>query len=328
MAPAPRSLLGSLADFEWQDETTHIGTRFPSPNVQLSSFLTASNADDLLRDLATLVSHRGVVFFSNQDITVEQQKQLGQRLGELSGKPATSKLHVHPITQSTAELGEEISVISSKGGLGRVNLEARTRASNGWHADITFEPIPSDYAILKLHTLPAVGGDTLWASGYEAYDRLSPAFQRFLEGLTALHDGNFFVKYAESSGLSVQEHRGAPENVGTNLSAVHPVIRTNPVTGYKTLFVNRSFTKRIVELSEEESNHVLEYLFRHVAENHDFQVRYRWKKNDIAIWDNRSNFHTATHDYTDEREGNRVVSLGEKPFFDAKSKSRREDLGL
>ncbi|KAI0263572.1 hypothetical protein BC834DRAFT_971258 [Gloeopeniophorella convolvens] len=293
MAPAPRSLLGSLSDFEWQDETTHIGTRFPSPNVQLSSFLTAPNADDLLRDLATLVSYRGVIFFSNQDITVEQQKQLGQQLGELSGKPATSKLHVRPITQSTAELGEEISVISSKGGLGRVGLEAKTRASNGWHADITSEPIPSDYAILKLDTLPP---EALVASGYEAYDRLSPAFQRFLEG--SPRSTTAASSSSTPSGPPVQQHRGAPENVGSN--SAHPVILKNPVTGCKTLFVNKSSTK----------------------------LRYRRKRDDVAIWDNRSNLHTATYGYIDEREGSRVVNLGERPFFGAKSKSRREDLGL
>ncbi|KAI0065088.1 taurine catabolism dioxygenase [Artomyces pyxidatus] len=331
MSPAPTSdsVLGSLSVYNSYDKTPHIGTRFPDPAVQLSAFLTAPNSDELIKDLATLVSHRGVVFFSNQNINIEQQKELGTRLGELTGKPATSKLHRHPITVATAELGDEISVISSKGALFRANVNKdKTRASNGWHADITFEPIPSDYAILKMHTLPEVGGDTLWASGYEAYDRLSPVFKTFLEGLTARHDGNFFVKFAESAGIQVQDPRGAPENTGTDLSAIHPVIRTNPVTGYKALFVNKSFTKRIIELSSDESDWVLEYLFRHVAENHDMQVRYRWSKNDVAIWDNRSNFHTATHDYTQEREGNRVVSLGERPFFDPKSKSRREVLGL
>ena len=107
------------------------------------------------------------------------------------------------------------------------------------------------------------------------------------------------------------------------------MIRTNPVTGYKTLSVNRTFTKRILELNPEESDDVLQHLFRHVAENHDLQVRYRWGKDDVAIWDNRSTFHTATLDYgTADREGNRAVSLGEVPYLDPKSRSRREVLGL
>jgi len=318
----------SLAEFDSYDVTTHVGTRFPDKGVQLSTFLTAPNADELIKDLATLVSHRGVVFFTAQDLTIDQQKELGQRLGELTGKPKTSKLHKHPITETTSELGAEISVISSMGGIARAGLKRERLASSGWHADITFERVPSDYAILKMHTLPKVGGDTLWASAYEAYDRLSPAYQRFLEGLTAVHNADFFVEHAKALGVPIQDPRGAPENYGSDLTAIHPVVRTNPVTGFKGLFVNRGFTKRIVELTEEESDDVLNFLYKHISENHDLQVRYRWQVDDVAIWDNRSTFHTATNDYVDNREGNRVVSLGERPFFDPNSKSRREALGI
>lgn len=114
-AVAPVDILGSLAQFEPRDETLHVGTRFADPAIQLSQWLKAPNSDELIKDLATLVSHRGVVFFTNQDIEIEEQKVLGQRLGELSGKPATSKLHKHPISETTSELGAEISVISSMG---------------------------------------------------------------------------------------------------------------------------------------------------------------------------------------------------------------------
>lgn len=89
-----------------------------------------------------------------------------------------------------------------------------------------------------------------------------------------------------------------------------------------------SFTKRILELHKEESDNILEYLFRHVSENHDLQVRYKWGANDVAIWDNRATFHTATNDYGDNRQGNRVVGIGEKPYFDPQSRSRRDDLQL
>ncbi|KAJ7579072.1 taurine catabolism dioxygenase [Mycena floridula] len=323
MAPPQPS---TLSAYESQDETPVIGTRFLSKSTQLTKFLVAPNSDDLIKALATLVSHRGVVFFTDQDITIEQQKELARRLGELSGKPATSKLHIHPISEDVPELGADVSVISSMGGIARAGSHKSARASNGWHADITFEPVPSDYAILKMHTLPPVGGDTLWASGYEAYDRLSPAFRKFLEGLTAVHNGDFFIEYARKNNLKVQDLRGSPENTGESLSAIHPVIRTNPVTGYKSLFVNRGFTKRIVELSQDESDDILEYLFRHISENHDIQVRFKWSLNDLAIWDNRSTYHTATNDYAALRQGNRVVSIGERPFFDPKSRSRREAL--
>ncbi|KAL1741167.1 hypothetical protein HDZ31DRAFT_46027 [Schizophyllum fasciatum] len=327
----PANLAGSLSTFAPVDLTPHIGTQFTDKDVQLSQLLRAPNADELLRDLAVLVSHRGVVFFSAQDISIEDQKVLGQRLGELTGKPATSKLHLHPISEVKSELGGEVSVIDSKMGIARAGLrQEKERASKGWHADITFENVPSDYAILKMHTLPKCGGDTLWASAYEAYDRLSPAYRTFLEGLTAVHNADFFNEYARVHGLPINELRGSPENKGSDLTAIHPVIRTNPVTGFKGLFVNPNFTKRIVELSLDESDAVLAYLARHVSENHDLQVRFRWGVNDLGIWDNRSTFHTATNDYDndDKRQGNRVVSLGERPYFDPASRSRREVLGI
>ncbi|KAJ3775196.1 hypothetical protein FB446DRAFT_725976 [Lentinula raphanica] len=326
---SPEAIIGSLLKYPHYDTEPHIGTHFNDPSTQLSTILKAPNSDQLIKDLATLVSHRGVVFFSSQDLTIQEQLELGRRLGELSGKPKSSTLHRHPISEDTPELGADVSVISSMGGIAKAGYKEKKRASDGWHADITFEPVPSDYSLLKMHTLPPTGGDTLWASGYEAYDKLSPALQKFLEGLTAVHSGEIFLDYAKKFDLKINTPRGSPENnADTGLVAIHPVIRTNPVTGFKSLFVNKSFTKRIVELTPDESDHLLEYLFRHVSENHDMQVRYKWKLNDLAIWDNRSAFHTATHDYTAFRQGNRVVSIGEKPFFDPKSKSRREALGF
>ncbi len=116
------------------------------------------------------VSQRGVVFFRQQDgITNELQKELVQRLGELSGKPATSRLHIHPISNAAREHGapgdNEISVISSAGAK-RLNLrqflnyDKRQSQKGQWHSDITFEPVPSDYALLRLTQLPKTGGGT------------------------------------------------------------------------------------------------------------------------------------------------------------------------
>ena len=93
----------------------YIGTTFPNASVQLSKLLTAPNSDELIKDLAVLVSHRGVVFFADQDIKVNQQRELGTRMGQLTGKPTTSTLHKHPISEDLPELGAEISIISSMG---------------------------------------------------------------------------------------------------------------------------------------------------------------------------------------------------------------------
>ncbi|KAJ1555500.1 hypothetical protein HK405_001333 [Cladochytrium tenue] len=324
----PLQPTGALDHLQRTDLTRHIGTEF-ARGVQIKDLLRAPNSDALLRDLAILISRRNVVFFRGQDLNLEDHKELITRLAELAGKPESSKLHVHPII-SYSPLGEEVSVISSDG-RGDYDAIRRTKlASYEWHSDITFENVPSDYAALKVHTLPeGAGGDTLWASGYELYDRLSPTFRTFLEGLTATHSGNFFKTISQRRGHTIRPVRGAPENTGDSLEAVHPVVRTNPVTGWKSIFINKGFTKYINELGPDESDAILALLDRFTFENHDLQVRFRWEKNDVAIWDNRSAVHSATFDYIpDRRVGDRIVSLGERPYFDPASRSRREDLGI
>jgi alpha-ketoglutarate-dependent taurine dioxygenase len=139
----------------------------------------------------------------------------------------------------------------------------------------------------------------------------------FFEDLTATHDANFFHEEAKRLGNPLRQGvRGSLLNEGSDLTASHPVIRTNPVTGWKSVYVNRGFTKRINEVSKDESDILLGYLFSLVTQNHDAQVRFRWKKNDCAIWDNRSTLHCATYDYGAVRAGDRVASLGEAPYLE------------
>ncbi|KAG9672662.1 putative TfdA family taurine dioxygenase, partial [Aureobasidium melanogenum] len=308
----PLEYSGLLDSYQSSDLTPVIGREYHG--LQVADVLAAKNSDALIRDIAVTVSRRGVVFLRSQDVTPQQMQAFMERLTTLSGCPESSGLHVHPLTEEGSELGDQISVISSekqkKGGGLTHQLSDTTRfASAGWHSDITFEPVPSDYAMLKIHTLPQTGGDTLWASGYEVYDRLSPALAQFLEGLTATHEAKFFH-----------------EEAGPALEAVHPIIRTNPVTGWKSVYVNRGFTRRINGVTKDESDMLLQYLFNLVTQNHDAQVRFKWNKNDLAIWDNRSTWHTATYDYEAARAGDRVCSLGEKPFLDPASSSRRDAL--
>jgi alpha-ketoglutarate-dependent taurine dioxygenase len=116
-------------------------------------------------------------------------------------------------------------------------------------------------------------------SGYEVYDRLSPSFAKYLETLEAVHEARFFQQIANALGnkLRVGE-RGSPGNIGNHLEAVHPVIRTNPVTGWKSVFVNPNFTKRIVGVTKDESDTILKHLFNLIQLNHDLQVRFKWEK--------------------------------------------------
>jgi taurine dioxygenase len=147
-------------------------------------------------------------------------------------------------------------------------------------------------AILHMVKCPAVGGDTLWANMYKAYAELSPPLQDLCEGLTALHD-------ADPHGQS-------------DKMAVHPVVRVHPVTGRKSLFVNEHFTRRIVELSREESDVLLGYLTRW-ASNPRFTVRYRWSKGTVAMWDNRCTQHFVLNDFDEERIIQRVTVMGDRP---------------
>ncbi|KAJ3024487.1 UNVERIFIED_CONTAM: hypothetical protein HDU68_008115 [Siphonaria sp. JEL0065] len=312
----------------------HIGSEFEK-GIQLRELLNAPNSSELFHDLAVYVAERNVIFFRDQDLTFEEMKEVADRLGKAGGKPATSGLHSHPISVDTDEFGEKNFPISSKLVIQRDTAYGGGRtefSSKEWHSDITFENVPSDYAVLRLREGPPAGGDTLWASAYEVYERLSPAFQKFLEGLTATHSGDGFLKLAELGLATINPGpRGAPEDVGTHLTAVHPVIRTNPVTGWKGVFANKGFTRRINELSKDESDLVLNHLFQLSVQNHDLQVRFRWNKNDVAVWDNRSAYHAATVDFDFEeyiRLGERAASLGERPYYDSASKSRREALGL
>ncbi|KAI1393088.1 alpha-ketoglutarate-dependent sulfonate dioxygenase [Hypoxylon trugodes] len=329
---------GTLDSYRYFDVTPVIGREFPE--AQLNKIL---KDDAQIRDLGITIAQRGVIFFRNQDLTVEQQKALGQKLGELTGKPSTSKLHRHAVIHSKRGVAvdeqgnrdDEISVISSEqnkkfyNGLFTVN--SGKIASHGWHADISFENASSDYTLLKIITLPeeGTGGDTLWASGYEAYDRLSPAFKKLAESLKAVHSQPYFRTLVEKHGLElIEENRGSPENRGTEFWASHPVVRTNPVTGWKSLFASGSQIRSSgFEGVTERENEILKlYFLQLIAENHDLQVRFKWGLNDVAIWDNRSAFHTATYDYYGKRQGNRVVSVGEKAYFDPSSTSRREAL--
>ncbi|KAF1940074.1 taurine catabolism dioxygenase [Clathrospora elynae] len=332
----PLQLKGALESYQSFDVTPVIGREFV--DVNLTEWLRAPNSDDLIRDLAITISQRGVVFFRKQDdLDNDLQKELAQRLGELTGKPETSKLHIHPVRNSGHRLGgkdDEISVISSELAkeVFKERLVKKQSAKDGWHSDITFEPIPSDYALLRLTELPKSGGDTLWASGYELYDRLSQPYQKFFESLTATYAQPEFNRAAAENNFKLYSSaRGAPENVGESLIATHPVIRTNPVTGWKSVFGVGHHVQYIDGLTKEESRRTIDWFLQLVTENHDLQVRHRWQNaNDLAIWDNRSVYHTATYDYVGlgPRTGQRAVSLGERPYLDPKSTSRREALGL
>jgi sulfonate dioxygenase len=174
-----------------------------------------------------------------------------------------------------------------------------------WHSDVSYELQPPSTTSLKLLTGPEAGGDTLWSSGYALYSSLSLGLQVYLEGLTALHSAVAQADGARAAGIPVRREP---------IETVHPVIRVHPATGWKSVYVNPGgcsltptpptgrlpaiftphgigFTRRIVGVPKAESDAILAFLFAQISQNHDFQVRFKWEPNDVAIWDNRVSFH-------------------------------------
>jgi taurine dioxygenase len=251
-----------------------------------------------------LVDHL-VVFFRDQGaLDPEAQIEFARRFGPLHTHPAAPTLEGHP----------EIFVIHA-------HRESRVANGNGWHTDVSCDEQPPLATMLQLHQLPPTGGDTLFSSMYAAFDSLSPAMQAFVCTLTATHESEHVYRgrYAD---------RGVDDAGRTYPSAVHPVVRTHPESGRRALYVNPSFTTRINELNGDESRALLDYLYRH-QQRLEFQVRFQWTPNAIALWDNRCTQHFALWDYwPEERKGHRVTVQGERPFFDPERKPVKEPTPL
>jgi taurine dioxygenase len=253
------------------------------------------NVDLEALDESTLEEIRGalmshcVLFFRDQDISIQSQKAFGAWFGELVAHPNDPGLEEHPEVMP-------------------IHADANSERATGerWHSDVSCDPVPPMGSILRMHTVPENGGDTLFSSMYAAYEALSSRMKELLVGLTAVHDGGPY--YQEVNRVIGRDDKGHEYP-----SAEHPVIRTHPVTGRKALFVNEMFTHRIVELPKAESDAVLGFLRKHV-QRPDFHCRFRWKPNSVAFWDNRCTQHHAIWDYWPEtRSGYRVTIRGEKP---------------
>jgi taurine dioxygenase len=251
--------------------------------------LTQTPDQATFESLSRALTEHQVLFFRDQDISVESQMALGAMFGELVAHPNDPGLEGHP----------EVMIIHADETSKRV-------AGESWHSDVSCEEEPPMGSILRIHTLPDAGGDTLFASMYAAYQALSPPMQRFLEGLTAVHDGAPYYR-------SVNRRIGRDDGGRSYPHAEHPVVRTHPVSGRKALFVNSMFTTQIVGLSDKESDALLRFLFDHIAQP-QFQCRFRWQKNSMAFWDNRCVQHQAIWDYWPQtRSGYRVTIKGERP---------------
>ena len=247
----------------------------------LSAALGAEIQGLELRDLGaeqvetirSLLHEHLVLFFPGQFLDIDAHVALGEHFGPLDSHPNLA----NPFTQHP----QVFELAASHGGV-----------ADEWHSDISFSPNPAVMSILNMIECPPVGGDTLWASTYAAYDALSEPLQELCAGLTALHDA---------------APHGNPE-----MTAIHPVVRVHPVSKRRSLFVNQHFTRRLVELSHDESRLLLDYLVNWIASPR-FTLRYRWQQGTIAIWDNRCTQHFVVSDFSEQRVIQRVTVMGDEP---------------
>ena len=240
-----------------------------------------------------------VLFFRNQFLKPEQQRDLARLFGDL---------HIHPIYPSHPEV-EEVMVLDSH--------QQDLRDNELWHTDVTFIETPPLGCVLSAQKVPQFGGDTLWASSIAAYDDLSEPIKALLDNLTAQNDIRKSFP-AERYALTEEAAARFEEAKRKHPPQTHPVVRTHPVSGKKGLFVSEGFTTRINELSDAESDALLALLFKH-SQQPRYQVRWHWQAGDVAIWDNRSTQHFANFDYGNaHRVMHRATVLGDKPYNTAK----------
>jgi len=258
-------------------------------NIDLSRPLDA----ETLAALRAVLLEAKVVFFRDQDITTEQHLAFARAFGPLE---------VHPFAPHKPGYPEVLAITHDRENPGR---------ENAWHSDVTWRLEPSLGSVLRAVDVPPVGGDTLFADMYAAYEGLADDIKAKIDGRTAIHDFEVFRVRLRRKGASEEEIADFDRKYPP---AEHPVVRTHPETGRKGIYVNVAFTKYIVGMEREKSDALLTHLYAQ-ARVPEYQCRFRWRQNSIAFWDNRACQHYAVSDYWPAvRRMERVTIIGDKPF--------------
>ncbi len=241
---------------------------------------------------AALLAYK-VVFFRDQAITRDQHIAFARGFGDLE---------IHPATPKDQPDREVLRIAHGPGSRGKENM---------WHSDVTWRTEPSLGSILRAIELPKVGGDTLFSNMSLAYEELEEDLKAHLCTLTAVHDiARVFAKRLNKDPAALHEKYPPQE---------HPVIRTHPETGARILYVNGAFTSHIKDMSRDDSDKLLDRLYR-TAARPEYQCRFRWGPGSIAFWDNRACQHYAASDYFPAvRVMERVTIAGDRPYFDPKA---------
>jgi len=266
----------------------------PAVGAEITGVDISQTLDDqTVAEIRAALLEHVVVFFRDQILTPESLLAFARRFGNLSRYPFVKGMDDYPDVVEVVKREDEIH---NFGGI--------------WHSDTTYLDCPPLGSVLYAVEIPPVGGDTLFANMYRAYETLSDGMKEFLDGLKA-------VNSAQKADAAVGRLKRASERPGgedpSAVEAVHPVVRTHPETGRKALFVNRGHTVKIDGFTEEESRPILEYLYAHQTRP-EFTCRFRWTPGAVAFWDNRPAQHNAINDYQGHRRVmQRVTLAGDRP---------------
>jgi taurine dioxygenase len=247
-----------------------------------------------------------VVFFRDQHLTPEQQIAFAKRFGEI---------HHHPFIKGMPDYPDILEIIKEEGD---------TRAfGETWHSDQMFNPKPAKATILYAKETPSAGGDTMFANGYLAYDALSEPMKAMLKDVKTWNTGNRKrlrendAKRGEQSGGDYKGNAKMAEKVRDPgdlvTESAHPLVRTHPETGKKSLFIG-NHTQTLLGMRPAEARPIVEFLQQH-AVHPEFTCRFRWEVGSMAIWDNRCTQHRALNDYHGKRRRmHRITIAGDTPY--------------
>ncbi len=241
-------------------------------------------SDEQFSELRQAFVDYGVIFLRDQQISPEQHIAFAERWGQINVNRFFKACDDYPLI---AEVRKE--------------AEQKTNIGSRWHTDHSYDQRPALGSILYAREVPSVGGDTLFASMYAAYNGLSDGLKRMLLSMRAEHSSRHSFGAGAYSDAAIDDLDGRVGNpAAATQDAIHPVVIRHPLSGRPALYVNREFTLRFEGWTDAESQPLLEYLYAQASQN-EYSCRFNWRKGSIAIWDNRATHHCALNDYHGER---------------------------
>ena len=246
--------------------------------------IAAGISDEQFAEIRQAFIDYSVIFLRDQQITPDQHIEFARRWGKINVNRFFQAVDSHPI-------------------IAEVRKEAEQKANIGaeWHTDHSYDEIPAMGSILYAREVPTVGGDTLFASMYAAYDALSDGLKQMLSSMNAEHSSRHVFGEVAYSDRDLDDLGSRLGNTDAAIQdSIHPVIIKHPLSGRPALYVNGDFTVKFENWTQEESQPLLDYLYGHARQN-EFTCRFHWQKGSMAIWDNRATHHCALNDYHGER---------------------------